>query len=277
MKIPLVSIILPVYNGANRIKEAIKSVIGQTYTNWELLVVDDGSQDNTGKIVEDFIKNNQRIKYVKNELNFGIQKTLNRGLKESKGQYIARIDDDDIWIDIDKLSKQVEFLDNNPDYVLTGTGVIVVNEKGNELFRYLLPETDIKIRNNILSKNCFAHSSVVFKKDMALSFKGYDESVNTRHIEDYDLWLKLGSIGKFVNLPIYAVKFTCRDQSISSKNKQEQFKKNITIIKKYKNKYPNYFRAVSMSYLRLIIYRFILKLLIRFSLNKITKLYKNNW
>ena len=129
----LVSILLPAYNGSKRIEGAIRSVIGQTYTNWELLVIDDGSIDKTAEIVDNFTKNDTRIKYIKNEFNLGIQKTLNYGLRESKGEYIARIDDDDIWCDKEKLNKQVDFLNTNPKCVLVGTGVIIVDKDNKEL------------------------------------------------------------------------------------------------------------------------------------------------
>ncbi|MCX6754457.1 MAG: glycosyltransferase family 2 protein [Candidatus Nomurabacteria bacterium] len=273
----LVSIILPTYNGSGRIVDAVKSIISQSYDNWELLVVDDGSIDNTEFVIDNLVKDDKRIKYFKNKINLGIQKTLNRGLKEAKGEYIARIDDDDEWVDKDKLHKQVEFLNNNLDIVLVGTGVVVVNDNNNELFRYLLPGSDREIRNKILGKNCFVHSSVMFKKDAVLGFNGYDESKDTRHVEDYDLWLKLGTIGKFANLPIYAVKFTSREGSISSTNKIDQFKKDIKLIKNYKNKYPNYFGAIIRSYARLVVYGLILKSPIKFSLNKLIKFYKKNW
>jgi glycosyltransferase involved in cell wall biosynthesis len=273
----LVSIILPTYNGSKYIKRAIESLLTQTFSNWELIIIDDGSSDNTEKIINEYIIKDSRIIYFKNDTNLGIQKTLNKGLKEAKGGYIARIDDDDEWVDKDKLQKQVHFLNNNSDIVLLGTGVIVVNEEGFELFRYLLPENDKEIRSKILGKNCFVHSSVMFKKDAAFNFNGYDESKETRHVEDYDLWLKLGTIGNFANLPIYAVKFTQREGSISSTNKVEQFKKNITLIKNFKNKYPNYARSLIRSYLRIVVYGFILKSPIKFTLNKFIKFYKENW
>lgn len=270
----IVSIILPTYNGARYIKRAIDSVIAQTFSDWELLVIDDGSKDDTGNIVKEYTNKDSRIIYLKNEINLGIQKTLNKGLKEAKGKYIARIDDDDEWIDKDKLKKQIEFLENNKDYVLIGTGVVVVGEEGIELMRYLLPETDIEIRNKILSKNCFVHSSVVFKKDTALTFGGYDESKDSKHIEDYDLWLKLGTIGMFANLPICGLKFTQREGSISSIHKLEQFKKNINLIKKYKYKYSKYYRSIIFSYLRFKLYDIYLLLIPNKIKTKILKLYK---
>ncbi len=270
----LISIILPTYNGAERIQKAILSVINQTYVNWELLVLDDGSRDHTEGIVRGLATGDSRIRYLKNEKNLGIQKTLNRGLHEAKGEYIARIDDDDIWDDNNKLKKQVEFLENNKKYVLIGTGVILVNEQEKEIFRYLVPQTDVKIRNKILSTNCFIHSSVLFNKNAALKFNGYSETMGTKHIEDYDLWLKLGTVGKFANLPTYSVKFTLREGSLSSVNKFEQFKKALILIRNFRKFYPNYVFAYIRSIARFIVYGFIFKLPVKVSFNKLIKLYK---
>jgi glycosyltransferase involved in cell wall biosynthesis len=269
----IISIILPTYNGGKYIKRAIESVISQSILTWELLVIDDGSTDDTEKIVREYKNKEERIIYIKNEVNLGIQKSLNKGLREAKGEYIARIDDDDEWVDKNKLKNQIEFLRNNKNCILVGTGVIIVNEKGKELFRYLLPESNEEIRNNILGKNCFVHSSVLFRKDNALRLKGYSETREVRHIEDYDLWLKLGTVGEFANLPIYSVKFTQREGSISFVNKIEQFKKNIYLIREFKNKYPNYYRYLFMGYLRLFFYR-IYNFLPSILKGKIMNLYK---
>lgn len=263
MKTPLVSIILPVYNGASRIQEAINSVISQSCADRELLVIDDGSNDNTGEIVDRFVKNDSRIKYIKNETNSGIQKTLNKGLKEAQGEYIARIDDDDMWIDKDKLKKQIEFLEKNTEYVLVGTGAVLTDENKEELSRFIMPEKDADIRNKILSKNCFIHSSVMFKKSAALKFGGYDESTSTRHIEDYDLWLKLGTIGKFSNLSIYAVSLKQGKHTISAKNRINQALRIVDEIKRFKNSYPKFFKGYLFSVIRLMF--FLIQKIIPFS------------
>jgi len=268
----VVSIILPTLNGGSWIFSSIKSVIDQTFSDWELIIISDGSTDNTENVVKSF--NDDRIIYLKNENNLGIQKTLNKGLKKARGKYIARIDDDDKWIDKDKLEKQVEFLDNNPDHVLIGSGVVVLNEKEEELFRYLLPDTDKKIRNRLLSKNCFVHSAVMFRKQAVDKLGGYSEDFRVKHLEDYDLWLRLGTVGKLANLPRYAVSFMSRDTSISSVNKIKIFKKIIGLISKYKNLYPNYYLAFIRAIIRLIVYGIFIKSPIKFSLNKIIKIYK---
>lgn len=272
----MISILLPTYNGAKRISKAIESVQAQSYVDWELLVIDDGSKDNTKEVVEDFVKDDSRIKYIKNQENLNIQKSLNKGLREAKGEYIARIDDDDIWIDKDKLKKQIEFLKEDSEYVLVGTGTIVVDENEKELFRYFGPQADSEIRNKILSKNCFTHSSVMFRKSSVEKFGGYSEGESVKHLEDYDLWLKLGTIGKLKNLDIYGVRFSVRSDSISSVNKIEQFQKNIVLSKLYKNKYPNYIKATIFNYVRLFLYKIFKLLPIGGLKNKIIAIYKRN-
>ncbi len=272
----LVSVILPTYNGSSWIQRAIESVISQSYKDWELIVVDDGSTDNTGQIVANMSQNDSRIRYIKNDVNSGIQKTLNNGLNVAKGEYIARIDDDDYWVDIDKLQKQVDFMDGNPDYVLVGTGVIIVNEKGDELFKYLVPETNEQIKKRLLGKNCFVHSSVMFKKSAVMQFGGYSEGVEEKHFEDYDLWLKLGTIGKLANLPIYGLKYTMREGSLSAVNRVEVFRKILKHLKKYKSSYKGYCGAIIRAYARFVVYGLFLKSPIKFSLNKIIKFYKEH-
>jgi len=272
--IPRISIILPTYNGVRYIKRTIESVIFQSFLEWELLIIDDGSTDDTERIVKEYMNKDSRIIYLKNDNNLGIQKTLNKGLREARGEYIARIDDDDEWVDKDKIKNQVKFFESNLDYILVGTGVIVIDEDDNELFRYLLPESNKEIKNKMLGKNCFAHSSVVFKRNTALKLGGYNELKEARHVEDYDLWLKLGIVGKLANIPSYSIKFMQRKGSISQINKTDQFKKNIKLIKNYKNKYPNYYGYLFLSYIKLILLK-IYNLLPFFVKNIILKLYKN--
>lgn len=270
----LVSIILPTFNGSKYINKAIDSILLQSFLDWELLIIDDGSTDGTENIIKKYTDIHSTIRYFKNNVNLGIQKSLNRGLRESEGKYVARIDDDDEWADKDKLKKQVDFLDKNIDYVLVGTGVIVVDKNEVELFKYKLPKKDNDIRSKILLKNCFVHSSVVFKRDLALKLKGYSEDIDTLHIEDYDLWLKLGTMGKMANLDIYGVFFMSRENSISSVNKMNQFKKDLNLIKKYRNKYPNYFRSIIFNYIKLYFYK-TFNLIPSFLKYKLIYIYKN--
>lgn len=252
---PRVSVILPVHNGARFVERAIRSVGQQIFSDWELIVVDDGSTDATPEIVRSLGKQDRRIRYVRNQENLGIQKSLNRGLSEARGEYVARIDDDDWWEDTGKLEKQVELLDSHPEVALVGTGTVVVDEEGKEIFRFLQPETDAAIRRKILFKNCFTHSSVMFRRDVVLGYGGYDESPQAKHVEDYDLWLKLGAKWKMANLLAYSVRFTLRPRNISSRNKLEQLQKDIELVKKHGESYPCSRWAIAFARLRYALYQ----------------------
>ena len=242
---PKVSIVLPTYNGSRMIARTLSSVRTQTYDSWELLVMDDGSTDGTAAIVQEIAAQDSRIRYIRNETNLGIQKTLNWGLKESRGVFIARIDDDDAWVDTGKLSTQVAYMEAHPDCVLVGTGTIVVDEKGSELYRYLSLKSDAAIRAWMLFRNCFTHSSVLFSREAALRLGGYGEGPDTRHVEDYDLWLRLGTVGTLANLPLHAVAFTVSAKSISSVHKLTQLKKDRVLARKYGSSYPGRGRALA--------------------------------
>jgi len=271
---PKVSIILPTYNGSKWIETAIKSVFEQIFLDWELIVIDDWSTDGVDRIVLEYAQRDSRIVYVKNERNLGIQKTLNKGLRQARGQYIARIDDDDEWSDPRKLEEQIAFLDTHPDYVLVGTGAIVIDESGKELFRFLNTETDEGIRNSILGKNCFTHCSVMFRKDAALRVGGYSEERNALHVEDYDLWLKLGGVGKMANLQTYSIMWRMRSGAISSKNRMMQFTNGIKLVVKFRRQYPGFLKGFFRSWIRLFAYgvfRFIPILKLKYFLFKIGK------
>ncbi len=251
--IPLISILCPTYNGAKWIGRAIESVLKQSFKDFELLIIDDGSTDQTAQIVHQYMHRDERIKYFKSNKNLGVQKSSNLGLKEAQGEFIARIDDDDEWIDKNKLKKQFEFLRSFGDYGLVGTGVAVADNH-REVFRYLGPQTDKEIRRQILYRNCFTNSTVLFRRRLALELGGYNESREILHLEDYDLWLRIGTRAKFANLPIYAVKYSLRGASLSSKNKLEQLKKQRRVMNQYKNNYPNYASSLIKSELRFILY-----------------------
>lgn len=247
-----VSIILPTYNGERWIRRAVESVIAQTFTDWELIVVNDGSTED----VQPLLPGDTRIVYIKNERNLGIQKTLNRGLDVAKGKYIARIDDDDVWSDTTKLEKQVRFLEEHPDHVLVGTGVVVADAAGTELSRYLLPVEDQSIRNKILSKNCFAHSSVMFRNN---GMK-YLEGVEVKHAEDYEFWLRFGLKGKLANIPEYMTTLTVADTTITAQNRILQAKRVLMIVWKYRKQYAYSFSGISIAcarYLGFLIFKIL--------------------
>lgn len=250
-QIPKISIILPTYNGAKYLRRTIESIFPQSFSDWELIIVNDGSSDKSEDIIQEYLNLDYRLVYIKNEINLGIQKTLNIGIEVSKGKYIARIDDDDVWIDNDKLKRQIEFFENNNDYILVGTGAIITDNNGKEITRYLMPLEDKQIRSKMLRTNCFIHSSVLFKKESLEIVGGYKGL-----LEDYDLWLRLGLIGKMANIDTYSVRYSFNFDGVNTTNKNLRLKENLVLAKKYKKHYPNYFYSLIMGYSKMFGYHF---------------------
>lgn len=248
---PLISIILPTYNGAHTISQAISSVLAQTYHDWELVIISDGSTDGTKAIVESYSKAEPRIIFVTNEHNMGIQKTLNKGVGFARGEYIARIDDDDEWVDPLKLSAQVAFFEKNPGYVLVGTNAVVADENGTSLSVNIMPKTDKDIRSKILSKNCFSHSTILIKRDVIKKIGGYSEKKENLHAEDYDLWLKAGIEGKMANLEMKSTVLTAHSNSLTSRNRVMQARNILGAAIAYRKEYPNFLIGYLISATRL--------------------------
>jgi glycosyltransferase involved in cell wall biosynthesis len=227
---------------------AIKSVAQQSFQNWELIIIDDVSTDDTHSVLKKWADKDSRIKILRNETNVwqkeGLASNLRKGTTLAKGKYIARIDDDDYWCDSDKLRKQVEFLEKNGDYILCGGGVIVEDSSGKEIFRYLKPAEDEEIRKKALFANPFAHSSVVFLKKAADEVGGYG---NWRFTEDWDLWLKLGEIGKFYNFSEYFLRYLGGEKTYSFIYQKDTSKAALEIIKRHRKDYPNFLAAYSLN------------------------------
>jgi len=245
---PLVSVIMATHNRANLLAWAIKSVIGQTFQDWELIIINDASTDDTKKVLDEWQKKDRRIKIINNEKNVwqkeGVAGNLRKGMAMAQGKYIARIDDDDYWCNVNKIKKQVEFLEKNPEYVLCGTGVIVVDNNGKELFRYLKPESDGQIRKKALFANPFAHASALFLKEAAEKAGGYG---NWKFTEDWDLWLKLGEVGKLYNLPEYWLCYLS-DQNYSFLHLRAASQMTLNILRTHKKNYPNFYSAYLLNY-----------------------------
>jgi glycosyltransferase involved in cell wall biosynthesis len=249
MNTPQISVILPTYNGAKWVAKAIRSVLRQSLRQFEFIIIDDGSVDGTNEIVQKFIQQNERIRHIKNGQNLGIQETRNISLGHAQGEYIAEIDQDDLWLDKDKLKKQLQFLRENQEYVLIGTGVIIVGSDGEEVARYLMPKTDVEIRSKILRMNCFIHSSVMYRKSAVQAVGGYTVE---KMSEDHDLWLRLGRQGKFANLPDYAVQYYLNMNGYNSQDKFIRLKQNLSLIKEHKDFYPNHVLATIVGWLKIV-------------------------
>jgi len=251
---PIISVNIATYNRGRYIREAIDSVLAQSFKNWELVVVDDGSTDNTKQVVAPYLKDS-RIKYFKNETNKNISFTRNRALALSQGEFIAILDSDDVWNDIDKLAKQLAFLRKNTEYALIGTNAVAIDPAGKPLRDLNVPLSDTEIRRVILSKNVIFHSSVMYRKNLVEDLGVYNLALNG--IEDYDLWLRLGKSHKLANLSDQSLLYRVHGGNISLTNRLRLMQINVELVKKCQQNYPHFYRAITRRYLRLAGYRLL--------------------
>jgi glycosyltransferase involved in cell wall biosynthesis len=207
---PKVTVLMPAYNAEKYIGEAIRSVLAQTFRDFELLIVDDGSRDGTQDVVRSF--DDPRIRLLCRK-RAGISAALNAGLETARGQYIARFDADDICMPA-RLMRQVLFLDGHPAYVVAGSDAEYVSEEGAHLFTFSCAgHTNREIFDN-LYKNCpFIHSSVMFRKAAVIEAGGY--SLHAHNFEDYLLWVQLLRSGKCMNLPEVLLKVRINPDSVT--------------------------------------------------------------
>lgn len=184
---PVISVILSVYNGASFISEAIESVLSQTFTAFELIIVNDGSDDNTENIINSF--SDKRIQYFPQQ-HKGLVTALNFGLDKSVGKFIARIDADDCWHQ-EKLEHQYNFLIQNPTYSLVASSRKYIDTKS-QIISKCIPSSDLdylKLKESLGCYNIICHSSVLFKSDIIADLGYYSESIP--HCEDYDYWFRI--------------------------------------------------------------------------------------
>lgn len=223
MENELISVVMPVYNAYPYLIESINSILNQTYDNFEFIILNDGSQDNSKDIILSF--NDKRIKYFEHD-NIGIQKTLNRGLFESKGSFIARMDADDICYP-NRLSEQLNFMQNNPNCVVLGCNAEYMDIEGNTLYRSNLPLMDYDIKKTLSTGGSFFHSSVMYKKESVLKCGLYIENIKTS-IEDGVLWIKMAKLGELRNLEKCLLKYRLSPSALS--NRSPSRKKYINLI-----------------------------------------------
>lgn len=251
---PLISVITITHNRDKYLDEAIESVLRQSFKDWELIIIDDASTDNTAEVVAKYAAQDQRIKFHRENVNLGIAKARNLALQMSQGKYVAVLDSDDAWANPEKLQKQMVFLEKNADHAAVGGAVIVMNENGQEITRYKNPTTDAAIRTVILRRNPFLHSSVMFRREVAVNCGGYG---NYTVGEDYDLFLKMGLSGKLANMDDYLVKYRKHGMGVTWAKRVRAAKDHLAIIVKFKNNYPNYFLALIKAYLRVVLSYFL--------------------
>lgn len=206
---PLISVLMPCFNSEKYIKEAIDSILNQTYSNLELIIVNDGSNDSSEEVILSY--SDPRLKYIKNENNQKIVKTLNRGLNVAKGDYIARMDSDDIST-LDRLEVQLNFMQNNENVDVCGMWMKTVGSEHSTIFKY--PEINSDIRLKMLFSSAIAHPTIMARRGFYEQFR-YEELYDK--CEDYHLWASSIKSKTFYNIPRVGVYYRTHE-SQTTKN-----------------------------------------------------------
>lgn len=194
---------MPVYNGERYLRGAIESILQQTFADFEFLIINDASADLSVAITESY--KDPRIRLVHNEYNLGLIASLNRGLNLATGEYIARMDCDDISLP-ERFEKQVEYMEKNPDFGVLGTGFYIIDDSGKKVTDnncYQFPNYHFPLQNDLINwalcfYNPIAHPTVLMRKDILKEVDGYN--LSALHCEDYDLWCRLSRVTKLANL-----------------------------------------------------------------------------
>lgn len=188
-----ISILMGVYNCENTLCEAIDSIIGQSYENWQFIICDDGSRDNTYKIAKEYEqKDPERFLVIKNKTNLGLNATLNKCLRLAEGEYIARMDGDDISV-INRFEKEINILENYPEYAIVSSHMITFDENGEWGCIKTLEKPEV--RDFATQVPMFCHAPCMIRREAFLDVEGYTEDKRLLRVEDYHLWYKLYAKG----------------------------------------------------------------------------------
>ena len=229
---PLISTIIPVHNGRVHLHTAIQSILNQSFKDFELIIINDCSQDNTAEILSHYYRVDPRINIINNKKNLGITKSLNKGLEIAKGKYIARMDGDDKSMP-DRFKIQVEFMEKNPDFILCG-GQVKTEMTGFDK-RKNTPENPDVIKAMLFFDNAIIHPSVMLRWDI-LKKEGYKYDETMRVAQDYELWVRLAEKYKLVNLPEELLEYRWHESNVSiikrTEQKQNQFIAKIRQLEK---------------------------------------------
>jgi len=220
---PKISVIMSVYNGERYLREAIDSILNQTFPNFEFIIVNDAATDSSLKIIQSY--HDKRIRVIENEENIGLTKSLNKAIKQARGKYIARQDADDISLP-HRFLEQLSYLERRPEVALLGTSVYHIDEQGKVLGRVIVP---IKPGNKLLKENQFNHGSTIFKKNVVVKLGGYNSIL--RYSQDYELWLRIAKHHEVGNLPQPLYKLRFHGETISLKHADESVLYHILTLK----------------------------------------------
>jgi glycosyltransferase involved in cell wall biosynthesis len=216
---PKISVIMPAYNAEKYIKESVDSILGQSVGDFELIIINDSSKDATEDIVLSY--EDDRIVYVKNERNMGVAATLNRGLDLAKGEYIARMDADDISKP-NRFEKQLAYMEKHPECGICGSNLLLFGQgKMDEPFCFA--ESDKEIRADMLFNSSFAHPSVMLRRSV-LEENSLRYDCSFERVEDYELWSRMLTVCKGHNIQEHLLRYRFHASQVTQAYRPEQIR-----------------------------------------------------
>jgi glycosyltransferase involved in cell wall biosynthesis len=267
MSSPKVSIITSTYNDGKYIDQTIQSVLKQTLKDWEFVIYNDASTDNTEKILSQYLRD-PRFVIINNKINLGKSANLKKAFKILKGEFIATLDGDDYWLSENKLQDQLNWLHTNSSVVMVGTYAHMFDDQENLLLDIQYPLQDQIIRQIMLEHNCFVYSSVMFRASILPKIVYLSDNDTS---QDYALWLEIGRLGKMGNISDFLTAYRSNPKGLSQTKHAKQIKSTIILIEKYRKYYPGYYKARLLWQMRLLYPFWLRKINFKFVS------WKNNW
>ena len=265
MSKPFFSVVMPTFNRSNKISQTIESVLNQTFRNYEFIIVDDGSTDQTEEVVSRYTLKDPRIKYIKTKNWGGPARPRNIGIKASKGSYVSFLDDDDIWYK-NKLEVVNKYILGHPNAILfCHDEDFKVNNLKKRTY-YNGPFSDNIYETLLFDRNNISPSASVVKKEIILEVGGFSEDRSFIYVDDYDLWIRLSTLGKFVHIPdvlgqyivesdgdnisFNPVKYTEANLNVTKHHLNLWLKQHPEDIKKCKNRLSSVYSNLGLTLLR---------------------------
>ncbi len=243
---PLVSVLIPVYNAQKYLQTAIKSILNQSFRDFEIIAIDDGSSDDSFKILKNLAKKDKRIRVFQNDGNHNIAFTLNRAVKLARGKYLARMDGDDIAIH-NRLKRQVRYLNQHPNTVVVGSNCHTIDQDNNLLGQKRFPLSNVDIRSVLFLINPMQHPTMMINKTLLpKNFAWYNE--NLPPAEDLDLLFRLATYGNVHNLRKPLLFYRLHLQSETFKNPRATYE----VTKRVRLRALNIYGYQRPAYLRLV-------------------------
>ncbi len=214
---PAVSVLIPVYNGGKFFRAAVESVLAQTFRDFECLILDDGSTDESGKIADELARRDPRVRVIHRE-NRGLVATLNELADAARGELLARMDADDLCLPT-RFEQQVAFFEQHPEAVCAGCGYWMIDEADRTIAHIRVPTDDATIQQNLLRGHSpISHPTAMIRASALRRLGGYRKAFYPA--EDYDLWLRLGELGALANLGEPLIRYRVHSGSISGQAAQ---------------------------------------------------------